>query len=169
MPVLGATSPKESACISAQPAENACRHGPSAKAQSPAASNLSNRSLQSEALSQLSCNPGAITFRKVCSHVPFTSLYPVLFQLNASHTAKVRCSCVLLVYGRPETQRIAFLRTRIRVLVCPEPPLVFSHELLGRLRTGVLMVSPLQNACVFLHWELRPKLKASVVETPSNF
>ena len=71
MPVLGgSTSPKASACISTQPAENSHIYGHSSKpgelqAHSPAASNVSHRSLQSEALSQLSCNPGAITFRKV--------------------------------------------------------------------------------------------------------
>lgn len=67
MPVLGATSPKESGCISTQAPENASPYGRSTKggAQSPAPSNVSHRSLQSEALSQLSCNPGAITFRRV--------------------------------------------------------------------------------------------------------
>jgi hypothetical protein len=42
---------------------------------------------------------------------------------------------------------------RVRIPVCPEPPLVFSHELLGGLRTGFLVDSPLRIACVFLHWE----------------
>jgi hypothetical protein len=42
---------------------------------------------------------------------------------------------------------------RVRIPVCPEPPLVFSHKLLGRLRTESLVVSPLRIACVFLHWE----------------
>jgi hypothetical protein len=41
---------------------------------------------------------------------------------------------------------------RVQIPVCPEPPLVFSHELLGRLRTGFLVVSPCRIACVFLHW-----------------
>jgi hypothetical protein len=39
---------------------------------------------------------------------------------------------------------------RVQIPVCPEPPLVFSHELLGGLRTGFLVVSPLRIACVFL-------------------
>jgi hypothetical protein len=42
---------------------------------------------------------------------------------------------------------------RVQIPVCPEPPLVFSHELLGRLRTEFLVVSPLRIACVFLHVE----------------
>jgi hypothetical protein len=37
--------------------------------------------------------------------------------------------------------------------VYPEPPLVFSHDLLGRSRSGLLVVSPLRIACVFLHCE----------------
>jgi hypothetical protein len=40
---------------------------------------------------------------------------------------------------------------RVQIPVCPEPPLVFWHELLGGLRTGFLVVSPLRIACVFLH------------------
>jgi hypothetical protein len=31
---------------------------------------------------------------------------------------------------------------RVQIPVCLEPPLVFSHELLGRLRTGFLVVYP---------------------------
>jgi hypothetical protein len=30
---------------------------------------------------------------------------------------------------------------RVQILVCPEPPLVFSHELLGGVRTGFLVFS----------------------------
>jgi hypothetical protein len=41
----------------------------------------------------------------------------------------------------------------VQVPVCPEPPLVFSRELLGGLRTGFLVVSPLPIACVFPHVE----------------
>jgi hypothetical protein len=43
--------------------------------------------------------------------------------------------------------------SRVQIPVCPEPPLVFSHELPGGLRTGFLVVSPLRIACVFLHVE----------------
>jgi hypothetical protein len=39
----------------------------------------------------------------------------------------------------------------VQIPVCPEPPLVFSLELLGGLRTGCLVASPLRVACVFLH------------------
>jgi hypothetical protein len=42
---------------------------------------------------------------------------------------------------------------RVQIPVCPEPPLVFSHELLGGLRTGILGVSPLRIAYAFLHVE----------------
>jgi hypothetical protein len=42
---------------------------------------------------------------------------------------------------------------RVQTPVCPEPPLDFSHELLGGLRTGFLVVSPLRIACVFVHVE----------------
>jgi hypothetical protein len=42
---------------------------------------------------------------------------------------------------------------RVQIPVCPEPPFVFSHELLGGLRTGFLVVSPLRIACAFLHEE----------------
>jgi hypothetical protein len=42
------------------------------------------------------------------------------------------------------------LSARVRIPVFPEPPLVFSHELLGRLRTGLLVVSLLRIACAFL-------------------
>jgi hypothetical protein len=42
---------------------------------------------------------------------------------------------------------------RVQIPVCPEPPLVFSHELMAGLRTGFLVVSPLRIACVFLHVE----------------
>jgi hypothetical protein len=56
----------------------------------------------------------------------------------------------------------ALLHARVRVLVCPQPPRVFSHEFLGRLRTGFWWFSPLRSACVFLNWEMRPKLKASL-------
>jgi hypothetical protein len=41
----------------------------------------------------------------------------------------------------------------VQIPVCPEPPLVFSHELLSGLRTGFLVVFPLLIACVFLHVE----------------
>jgi hypothetical protein len=33
---------------------------------------------------------------------------------------------------------------RVQIRVCPEPPLVFSHALLGGLRTGFLVVSSLR-------------------------
>jgi hypothetical protein len=42
---------------------------------------------------------------------------------------------------------------RVQIQVCPEPPLVFSHELLSGLRTGFQVVFPLRIACVFLHVE----------------
>jgi hypothetical protein len=42
---------------------------------------------------------------------------------------------------------------RVRIPVCPEPTLIFSHKLLGRLRTGFLVGSPLRIAYVYLHWE----------------
>jgi hypothetical protein len=42
---------------------------------------------------------------------------------------------------------------RVQIPVCPETPLVCSHELLGGLRTGFLVVSPLRIACAFLHVE----------------
>jgi hypothetical protein len=42
---------------------------------------------------------------------------------------------------------------RVQIPVCLEPPLFFSHELLGGLRTGFLVVSSLRIACVFLHVE----------------
>jgi hypothetical protein len=45
------------------------------------------------------------------------------------------------------------IRARVQIRPCPQPPLVFSHELLGRLRTGFLVVSPLRLARVFLHCE----------------
>jgi hypothetical protein len=48
---------------------------------------------------------------------------------------------------------------RVRISVCPEPPLVFSHELLGGLRTGFLVASPLRIACAFLHWERGQSIK----------
>jgi hypothetical protein len=38
---------------------------------------------------------------------------------------------------------------RVQIPVCPEPPLVFSHELLG----GFVVVSVLRFACVFLDVE----------------
>jgi hypothetical protein len=38
---------------------------------------------------------------------------------------------------------------RDRIPDCPQPPLVFSRELLGRLRTGFLVVSPERIACEF--------------------
>jgi hypothetical protein len=38
---------------------------------------------------------------------------------------------------------------RVQIPVCPQPP----HELLCKLRTGYLVVSPLRIACAFLHWE----------------
>jgi hypothetical protein len=38
-----------------------------------------------------------------------------------------------------------------RIPVCPEPPLVFWHEHLGRLCPGFLVVSPLRIAYAFLH------------------
>jgi hypothetical protein len=39
---------------------------------------------------------------------------------------------------------------RVQIPVCPEPPLVLSHELLGGLRTEFLVGFPLRIACVFL-------------------
>jgi hypothetical protein len=48
---------------------------------------------------------------------------------------------------------------RVQTLVCPEPPLVFSHELLGGLRNGFLVVSPSRIARVFLHVERSNHLK----------
>jgi hypothetical protein len=42
---------------------------------------------------------------------------------------------------------------RVQIQVCPESPLVFSHDLLEGLRTGFLVASPLRIACVFLHVE----------------
>jgi hypothetical protein len=56
-----------------------------------------------------------------------------------------------LAWGWLETQPCAYARVQIRV--CPEPSLVFSHELLGGLRTGFLVVSPFRIACVFLYVE----------------
>jgi hypothetical protein len=42
---------------------------------------------------------------------------------------------------------------RVLIPVYPEPLLVFSHELLGGLHTGLLVVSPSRIACAFLHVE----------------
>jgi hypothetical protein len=53
--------------------------------------------------------------------------------------------------------------TLVRIPVCPEPPLVFSHELLGGLRTGFQVVSPLRIACVFLHSEAEGPSEYGVV------
>jgi hypothetical protein len=40
---------------------------------------------------------------------------------------------------------------QVQVPVFPEPPLVFSHELLSALRTGVQELCPLLIPCVLLH------------------
>jgi hypothetical protein len=96
LPALGAACPTDSACISAQPAENASGFGHSAKAHPPAASNLSNRSLQSEALSQLSCNP-SITVRKVSFHVSGHSVQCVIFSETMAKYHRVLIVFVVLV------------------------------------------------------------------------
>jgi hypothetical protein len=58
------------------------------------------------------------------------------------------CACaVALGMALNSAMRVG---ARVQIPVCPEPPLVFSHDLLGGLRTGFLVVSPLRIACAFL-------------------
>jgi hypothetical protein len=45
----------------------------------------------------------------------------------------------------------------------------FCHESLGGVRTWVLVGFPSRTAYVCLHWELRPKLKASMAQSPNNY
>jgi hypothetical protein len=59
-------------------------------------------------------------------------------------------SCIGLGMALNSAMRVC---ARVQIPVCPEPHLVLAHELLGGLRTGFLVGSPLRIACVFLHVE----------------
>jgi hypothetical protein len=58
---------------------------------------------------------------------------------------------------------------RVRIPVCPEPPLVLPHELLGSLRTGFLVASPLRISCVFLCWERNVITSMGQEETSNGY
>jgi hypothetical protein len=104
------------------------------------------------------CTLTSWTFCPVMRCVPSRC---VAKHVDSLDTAAVGGSCGRKLFGLGIVFNSAMrVCARVRIPVCPEPPLVFSHEILGWLRTGFLVVLVVSGCFPFTNCICIPPLGA---------